>query len=213
MKQLIATTLFSTILFGQSATITVNNITGDGQDLAFSDSSSSLLTSGFISLYSFDSGSVPSTAAELHANGVTGLLGVTATFNSTTNNNSADPGSFTRSFSDITNNSVLDVYLVIGNGTDVNSSTELALLNTLLQLDGEDTGPTGDSLAYNAKGSPAELVIGTVDRDEIDWGETVGSAYTTNVLSLEAVSVIPEPSSLVLSGLAALAFAGRRTRG
>ena len=101
---------------------------------------------------------------------------------------------------------------MIGNGSDVSSSTELALLNTLLTLDGEDTGPTGDSLAYNAKGSSSELIVGTVSRGDVDWGETVGSPYTTNILSLEAVSAIPEPSSIVLSGLAMLAFVGHRSR-
>lgn len=209
-KTLCFAALLCTSTLSNAATITINNLTGDGQDLVFADSLANPLSSGFVAIYTFPSGNVPSSVSELASNGTTGLLGI-ASFNSATNDNSQDAGSFTRAFNNLSNTAVQDLYVIIGNGTSVGDSSELGLLDTSLQLDGEDTGPTGDSATYSAKGTAVgEVLIGSVSRADINWSETVGASYNTNVLSL--ANAVPEPSSLALSGLALFALAGRRSR-
>jgi hypothetical protein len=190
------------------ASITIANITGSGSDLAFGNLIGEPLTSGFVALYTFAPGSIPSTATDLQTNGLNGFLGL-AQFDAGTNLNSPDAGAFSFDFTIANTVANSDLFVVIGNMPSVADSTGLSLLNAGIQLDGEDTGPTGDSAAFSPTGAAGEVLFGDVNRGDVDWGNTVGSSYNTNILSLQAV---PEPSSALLLGLSLLALAGNRRR-
>jgi len=211
MKRLIATTTALALTSAaQGASITVANITGTGNDLAFGNLIGEPLASGFIAIYTFASGSVPSTATDLQANGLNGFLGL-APFNSGTFQNSPAAGAFSFDFTIDNTVANRDLYVVVGDGSDVASASGLNLLNPSIQLDGEDSGPTGDSGSFSAVGGAGEVVFGDVNRGDIDWTNAIGNpAYNTNILSLQAV--VPEPSSALLLGLSLLALAGNRRR-
>ncbi|MGJ8696549.1 MAG: PEP-CTERM sorting domain-containing protein [Verrucomicrobiaceae bacterium] len=208
MKRLIKlSAAIAVVTSAQGASVTINNITGSGNDLAIGDLAGMPLGAGFVAIYTFSPGNVPSTAALLKANGVNGLLGI-APFDSTdgVNLNSPDPGAFTFDYT-ITNDSIRDLYVVLGNNSSVADATGLGLLNPSIQLDGDDTGsPTGDTATYNAEGG-AEILIGTSARGDVNWSDTVGSSYNTNILTLEGV---PEPSAALLSGIALFGLMIRR---
>ncbi|MEJ6648255.1 MAG: PEP-CTERM sorting domain-containing protein [Akkermansiaceae bacterium] len=209
MKQHIVFTVAAALTASaHGASITIANITGSGQDLAFGNLIGEPLNSGFVALYTFAPGSIPATATDLQTNGLNGFLGLTQ-FDASENLNSPDAGAFSFDFTIANTVANSDLFVVIGNMTEVADSTGLSLLNTGIQLDGEDTGPTGDSASFSATGANGEVLLGDVNRGDVDWGNTVGPTYTTNILSLEAV---PEPSSALLLGLSLLALAGNRRR-
>ncbi|MDB4725411.1 hypothetical protein OAF44_02700, partial [Akkermansiaceae bacterium] len=89
-KKIIICTSILASLNGLGAVLSVRNISNTGNELAFANSDSNLLSSGFVGIYTFASGEIPSTAAALKANGTNGILGsieITA-------GNSPDAGAF-----------------------------------------------------------------------------------------------------------------------
>ena len=186
MKQLIVFTVATALTASaHGASITIANITGTGEDLAFGNLIGEPLASGFVAIYTFAPGSVPSTAIDLQTNGVNGFLGLEQ-FDSNSFQNSPAAGAF--SFDFTINNSVAnrDLYVVIGDGSDVASASGLSLLDPSIQLDGADSGPTGDSGSFSAVGGAGEVVFGDVNRGNVDWTNAIGNpAYNTNILSLQ----------------------------
>lgn len=203
-KKIIICTSILASLNGFGAVLAVRNISNTGNELAFANSDSNLLSSGFVGIYTFASGEIPSTAAALKANGTNGILGsieITA-------GNSPDAGAFSSQLN-FTNNLAGDLYIVIGTGATAADSGDLALINSNLAADGDDT-PTPDDLgSYNLVRSQ-DVLIGSVAPGTVNWANIGRPAFTANILSLSAA--IPEPSSALLLGIGFLAAGARRRR-
>ncbi|MDA7518409.1 PEP-CTERM sorting domain-containing protein [Akkermansiaceae bacterium] len=203
-KKIIICTSILASLNGFGAVLAVRNISNTGNELAFANSDSNLLSSGFVGIYTFASGEIPSTAAALKANGTNGILGsieITA-------GNSPDAGAFSSQLN-FTNNLAGDLYIVIGTGATAADSGDLALINSNLAADGDDT-PTPDDLGSYNLVTPEDVLIGSVAPGTVDWTNTGRSAFAANILSLSAA--IPEPSSALLLGIGFLAAGARRRR-
>lgn len=203
-KKIIICTSILASLNGLGAVLSVRNISNTGNELAIANSDSNLLSSGFVGIYTFASGEIPSTAAALKANGTNGILGsieITA-------GNSPDAGAFSSQLN-FTNNLAGDLYIVIGTGATAADSDDLALINSNLAADGDDT-PTPDDLgSYNLVRSQ-DVLIGSVAPGTVNWANIGRPAFTANILSLSAA--IPEPSSALLLGIGFLAAGARRRR-
>ena len=203
-KKIIICTSILASLNGFGAVLAVRNISNTGNELAIANSDSNLLSSGFVGIYTFASGEIPSTAAALKANGTNGILGsieITA-------GNSPDAGAFSSQLN-FTNNLAGDLYIVIGTGATAADSDDLALINSNLAADGDDT-PTPDDLgSYNLVRSQ-DVLIGSVAPGTVNWANIGRPAFTANILSLSAA--IPEPSSALLLGIGFLAAGARRRR-
>lgn len=189
-----------------AATVTVNNLGTDGTDLALTNSVGVPImggtSSGFYALFVFGSETAPSaptTASQLQANKNAGLLqqfGITP-------GNSPGGGAFEVQFS-FTNIANANLFFVIGNGTNVESSTELALVDIQNPtLTGNDSPFSQDLGTYRLRAS--DVGVGTVDFDPpapFNYSTTTGDpAYDTFSLSL---AVVPEPSGVMLGGLGVL---------
>ena len=194
--------LCSTAFQSDAASITVFNISGSGEDLVVTDSGGTGVTSGFVALYMFDT--PPTNARDLIANGNNGLLGLLGIEPS----RNPDPGAISASF-DFMNVAGANLFAVIGNGTEVADSTEVALIDVTGHdpLTGNDT-PTPQSLGGYLMDEPAEVIIGQVGSGVYDWSNTTGNgAYASSNLALVP---IPEPSSTLLVLLGGLALVRRK---
>ncbi|MDB4323081.1 PEP-CTERM sorting domain-containing protein [Akkermansiaceae bacterium] len=203
-KKIIIYTSILASLNGFGAVLAVRNISNTGNELAFANSDSNLLSSGFVGIYTFASGEIPSTAAALKANGTNGILGSIEIIAG----NSPDAGAFSSQLNFI-NDSAGDLYIVIGTGATAADSDDLALINANLMADGDDT-PTPDDLGSLNLSTPEDVLIGSVAPGTVDWTNTGRSAFEANILSLSAA--IPEPSSVLLLGIGFLAAGARRRR-
>lgn len=103
-----------------------------------------------------------------------------------------------------------NVYVVIGNGTSLSSSTELAVWRSD-QIFGTDDALGNGGLTVEFETGEGDLLLGTANgTTQVTSG--VGSITYSDGIRLTTASAIPEPSSAFLMGLAALGFAGRRRR-
>jgi hypothetical protein len=196
----------------QGAAITISNITFAGNDLAVLDNSGTPLSGGFIALFDF-SGGAPTDFATLQANGNNGLISSTILGGG---NNPAG-GAISTQFGPNNSSGALNgvnLFVVIGNGADVASSTNLGILDGARALSTSDT-PLPEAITLRLNTGLA-ATLGTIDptRSAVDWGPITGgnppgAGYTTATFTLDA---IPEPSSSLLAGLAGIALLIRRRR-
>jgi hypothetical protein len=195
-----------------AANIGLNNVTFSGTDLAIYDNSGTPLTGGFIGVFDF-SGGAPSDFASLLANGNNGLIAQTTLGPA----NNPTGGAISGALQNIPNGAGqlvgVNLFVVIGNGADVASSTNLGLINSGLAIGGPDV-PLPQSLDINL-GSSMTASVGVIGANrDIDWGlftggGAPGNPYNTPTFTLDA---IPEPSSSLLAGLAGIALLIRRRR-
>lgn len=92
-----------------------------------------------------------------------------------------------------------DIYLVIGEGSSIADSNQFLVWKSTSNPDGDafiEDNPTGGPGSVQLNNETGDLLLGSFVTD----------------FSLAAVSAVPEPSSLALSGLALFALAGRRSR-
>lgn len=194
----------------QGAAITISNITFAGNDLAVLDNSGTPLSGGFIALFNF-AGGAPSDLATLQANGNNGLIASTILGGG---NNPAGGAISTQFQAPNTSGALngVNLFVVIGNGADVASSTNLGILDGARALSTSDTPlPEAVTIRLNT-GLAAPLGTIDVTRSPVDWGPITGgnppgAGYTTATFTL-----VPEPSSSLLAGLAGIALLIRRRR-
>jgi len=95
-----------------------------------------------------------------------------------------------------------DIFVVLGNGTTVQDSTDLLVWQPTSNADGNVF------IEDNPIGGPGSIVLNN-DNGNVLLGSFDSGANTFRMASL---ATVPEPSSIALSGLALLALAGRRSR-
>ena len=102
------------------------------------------------------------------------------------------------------------VYLVIGDGADLASSTDFAVFDPGLVFGTENAVGAGalDIIIDSAALTPDSLVYGTIIED-VDL--EIGVIFAEGI-QLGEGAVIPEPSTSLLAALAGLALAARRRR-
>ena len=102
------------------------------------------------------------------------------------------------------------VYLVIGDGADLASSTDFAVFDPGLVFGTENAVGAGalDIIIDSDALTPDSLVYGTIATD-VDLG--IGVIFAEGI-QLGEGAVIPEPSTSLLAALAGLALAARRRR-
>ncbi len=203
---------FTADSYGTSTIAVANFDQGGGNDLALTDTSGSLVTSGFAALYEFNTNgqpAPPSTASALQANGIAGQLGLIAI----NPGNSPDAGALFAgfSFNDTGASDGADLFFVLGNGTGVGDSTGLALVDIDGHVPVMNSPFFPQDLGQYDLVSTSDVLIGEVGNIVIaDWTNITGNAsYNTNSLRLSAV---PEPSVSLIAGLGFLLLTGRRKR-
>jgi hypothetical protein len=178
-----------------AATLNVgnSNFAFDGNDLLFLDNAGNPLTSGFVALSTTPdpSGIVTGSLVTINPGNSPGGIGI---FNSPLNavNNGALTG--------------VNLFILVGDGLDVASSSQFGALNTGVAFVKADTPPPPDSQFYTALSG--HVVLGTVGSVTVD-GSALGGPATYNTTGLR---LVPEPSSTLLFGLAGLALLIRRRR-
>jgi len=101
------------------------------------------------------------------------------------------------------------IYLILSNSADLGSATLLGLINTGQTLDPDGASP--DSNNYGLASGVGSAQVGSFRPDMVtaDWSAVAGAPNTGPQFSLE---LIPEPSTSLLAGLAALGLLVRRKR-
>ena len=101
------------------------------------------------------------------------------------------------------------IYLILANNADLTAATLFGLINTGQTLDPD--GATPDSNNYILSASAGSALIGAFNAADAsaDWTNLVGGPITGPQFQLE---LVPEPSTSLLAGLAALGLLIRRKR-
>jgi hypothetical protein len=192
-------------LTSEAASISVSNINDSlgGTSFVLLTSTGSQLSTGFIAVYEFASGFVPSTSMDLKTNETTGFLGLAELSAGNRPNDGAVFASL-----DIEYTNINDLFVVIGNNTSVIDASEFALVKAsdLTLVSG---GGGAETLGTYELDSAPDVKVGTVGSGTFDYTVFGQPMYNSNSLSLVAV---PEPSSALLLGLSLLAVAGNRRR-
>jgi hypothetical protein len=202
--------LFTAIAFlsplaSQAASLSVSNINDaqGGASYVLVTSSDLQLSTGFIAVYEFASGSEPS-ASELKADGgAIAALGLVALDAGNRPNDGAVFASLNINYTNIN-----DLFIVIGDNTSVADASGLALVKAsgLTLVSG---GGGAETLGTYELDNSIDVIAGAVGSGTFDYSVFGQSEYDSNSLTLEAV---PEPSSALLLGLSLLALAGNRRR-
>jgi hypothetical protein len=202
--------LFTAIAFlsplaSQAASLSVSNINDaqGGASYVLVTSSDLQLSTGFIAVYEFASGSEPS-ASELKADGgAIAALGLVALDAGNRPNDGAVFASLNINYTNIN-----DLFIVIGDNTSVADASGLAIVKAsgLTLVSG---GGGAETLGTYELDNSIDVIAGAVGSGTFDYSVFGQSEYDSNSLTLEAV---PEPSSALLLGLSLLALAGNRRR-
>lgn len=181
-----------------AASISISNYDGVSTFSLVGDSNSTLLTSGVVVVgaYASEPASVAEVLNTFTAFGSIGFFGAGA------------PGFFTGGVSGPLVNADAfvgnNVYVVIGNGVDLNSSTEFAVWKA-------ETNPAGNVFtADNPIGGPSEVVVLTGTGSLL-----VGSVVNFDVPNFGnqpgiGLAAIPEPSAILLGALGMVGLLRRR---
>lgn len=95
-----------------------------------------------------------------------------------------------------------DIFVVLGNGTTVQDSTDLLVWQPTSNADGNvfiEDNPIGGPGSIVLNNDNGNVLLGSFDSD-------------ANTFRMASLATVPEPSSIALSSLALLALAGRRSR-
>ncbi|MEN8695540.1 MAG: PEP-CTERM sorting domain-containing protein [Akkermansiaceae bacterium] len=95
-----------------------------------------------------------------------------------------------------------DIFVVLGNGTTVQDSTDLLVWQPTSNADGNvfiEDNPIGGPGSIVLNNDNGNVLLGSFDSD-------------ANTFRMASLATVPEPSSMALSSLALLALAGRRSR-
>lgn len=189
----------------QAASLSVSNI-NDGQDgssFVLLDGSGMQLDTGFIAIYEFELGSVPTDAGSIQANGTLGSLGLV----SLVAGNRPEQGAVFATL-DITFTDINALYIVIGDSTSVASASSLGLVKAS-DLVLQSGGGGAETLGTYEVNVAADVGVGTIGSGTFDYTSFGRASYFSNSLTLSAV---PEPSSALFLGIGFLAAGARRRR-
>lgn len=101
------------------------------------------------------------------------------------------------------------LYTLIGNGSDLASSTEFALYKHSTTLSADAAPPTPES-TYDLLLTGGSLLLGTATTYQSTDGNLGTDDTTVNAVQLVELVVIPEPSTLFLSAIGVLALLRRK---
>lgn len=203
MKLKICILTLASASVGYAASIDVTNFGGAGTDVVVTDNIGEPLSNVFSYILTF-SGNAPTTAEELRTLNPTFLSG---------NNDAAGlvAGGFSNTFSGTGNDA--NIYVLFLNSAEVSTSTLFGLVNTG-EVFNVEVPPAIDSNTYVLGEAKGEAVIGTFGGEaasRVDWTDVTGiSSVGSN--SFRLATVIPEPSAVLLGGLALLGGLVRRRR-
>ncbi|MGJ8677732.1 MAG: PEP-CTERM sorting domain-containing protein [Akkermansiaceae bacterium] len=206
---IIIATLAATLISANAATIGFDTLTADSgsySDNYYFQVNGSGLSEGFATLYAFTT--APTDVSSLLTNGTSGALD-TIVFNTTAGNVIGDSlwaSSF--SFANDGTYTGSDLYIVFGDGTDLASSSYVAMLDIVASPTNADT-PTPYS-DYSFLRTTESVVIGDTFAGTADYTAIGGSASES--VTILNFSAVPEPSSTLLVGLAGLGALLRRRR-